>query len=74
MQWGKGKKMIKWVKLAKYCELSGETNNSVHAKRKAGHFVDGIHTKVADDGNLWVNLEKVAEWVENGRKSALHAA
>lgn len=60
---------MKWVKLKRYCELSGETRDSVHAKRKAGHFVDGIHTKIADDGNLWVNVEQVEKWVEQGRKA-----
>lgn len=66
--------MIKWVKLKKYCELSGETSDSVHAKRRAGHFVDGVHVRIADDGNLWVNLEKVEQWVEQGKKSALQKA
>ncbi len=66
--------MLKWVKLCKYVELSGETRDSVHAKRRAGHFIDGVHTKIADDGNLWVNLEKVQEWVEQGRKSTSQQA
>ena len=25
---------MKWVKLPKYCELSGDTANAVHARRK----------------------------------------
>lgn len=66
--------MIKWVKLSKYIELSGETKDSVHSKRRAGHFIDGVHTKVAEDGNLWVNLEAVAKWVEQGKKSVSQAA
>jgi len=66
--------MMKWVKLAKYIELSGETRDSVHAKRRSGMFVDGIHTKVADDGNLWVNLEAVQKWVEQGRKTVSQEA
>jgi hypothetical protein len=62
---------MKWVKLKRYCELSGETADSVHAKRRAGHFVDGVQTKIADDGNLWVNLEAVEKWVEQGRKASV---
>jgi hypothetical protein len=65
------KQEIKWVKLKRYCELSGETTAAVHGKRKAGHFLDGIHTKIADDGNLWVNLEAIEKWVEEGRKSSV---
>lgn len=62
---------MKWVKAKKYCELSGETAASIKAKRRVGHFIDGIHCKVADDGNLWINVEEVDKWVESGNKSAL---
>jgi hypothetical protein len=62
---------MKWVKLKRYCELTGETSDSVHSKRRAGHFIDNIHTKIADDGNLWVNLEQVEKWVEQGRKAVV---
>lgn len=68
---------MKWVKLKKYCELSGDTSDAVHAKRRKGQYVDGVHCKVADDGNLWINIEAVEKWVEQGRKAAvdaLHAA
>ncbi len=65
---------MKWVKVKKYCELTGETKDSVHGKRKAGHFVDGVHTKIAEDGNLWVNLEAVERWVEKGKKATCLAA
>lgn len=60
---------MKWVKLKKYCELTGETPHSVHSKRRAGHFIDGVHTRIADDGNCWVNVEAVEKWVEEGSKS-----
>jgi hypothetical protein len=65
---------VKWVKLGRYCELTGETPGSVKAKRRAGHFIDGVHTKVAGDGNLWVNLEEVGKWVEHGNSAALAKA
>jgi hypothetical protein len=44
---------MRWVKLSKYCELSGDTANAVHSKRKKGQFLDGVHCKIASDGNLW---------------------
>jgi hypothetical protein len=56
-----------------YAELSGETVAAIHGKRKAGHYIDGIHTKIAEDGNLWVNVEAIEKWVEQGRKSSLEA-
>lgn len=63
--------LMKWVKLKKYCEVSGETPDSVKAKRRAGHFIDGIHCKVAGDGNLWINIEEVEKWVEYGNPEAI---
>lgn len=64
---------MKWVKLKKYCADSGETPASVHAKRRAGQFIDGVHTRVADDGNLWVNVEAVDAWVEGAPYPAVPA-
>lgn len=64
---------MKWVKLKKYCELSGDTPAAVHGKRKKGAFLEGVHCKVAPDGNLWVNVEAVEKWVEDGGQSTLAA-
>lgn len=58
---------MKWVKLPKYCELSGDTPNAVHARRKKGHWVDGVHCQVRNK-NLWINTEAVEQWVEQGLK------
>ncbi|MFB9242400.1 excisionase [Massilia antarctica] len=62
---------MRWVKLKKYCELSGETSDAVHSKRRKGQFIDGIHSKIAGDGNLWINVEAVEKWVEQGSRSAI---
>jgi hypothetical protein len=62
---------MKWVKLCKYCEMTGETRDSVHQKRAKGVFIDGIHCKIADDRKLWINTEAVELWVEQGQKAAL---
>lgn len=63
--------MVKWVKLKKYCQVSGDTTNAVHGKRKRGMWLDGLHCKVGPDGNLWVNLEEVEKWVEFGDQGTL---
>ena len=52
-------KQLAWVKLAKYCELSGETPDAVKKKRSSGKFLDGVHSRIAPDGNIWINLEEV---------------
>lgn len=54
---------VRWVKLMKYCELTGDTPDAVHSKRRKGQFVDGVHCRLAPDGNIWVNLEAVDAWV-----------
>ncbi|RUR14020.1 excisionase [Legionella septentrionalis] len=61
--------MVKWVKLKKYCQISGDTSNAVHAKRKRGMWLDGVQCKIGPDGNIWINLVEVEKWVENGNKA-----
>jgi hypothetical protein len=65
----KGIVEMKWVKLKKYCTDTGDTPSAVHAKRQKGQFVDGVHCKIADDGNLWINTEAVDKWVEQGNQA-----
>ncbi|KTD14342.1 Phage excisionase [Legionella israelensis] len=60
---------MNWVKLKRYCEISGDTSNAVHAKRKRGMWLDGVQCKVGPDGNIWINLVEVERWVENGNKA-----
>jgi hypothetical protein len=58
---------MSWVKLRKYCELSGETADAVHSKRRKGMWADGIHCRIAGDGNLWINLDEVDRWVATSK-------
>ncbi|MCL6484555.1 MAG: excisionase [Janthinobacterium lividum] len=52
-----------WVKIKKYAELTGDSAASVHARRRAGKWCDGIQCKVVDE-MLWVNLAAAEKWVE----------
>lgn len=52
-----------WVKLDKYLELTGDTLDAVHSRRKAGKWLDGHQCKLVD-GRLWINLPAVHGWVE----------
>ncbi len=54
---------MKWVKLDRYVELSGDTADSVQSRRKAGKWLDGEQCKIVD-GRLWINLQAVDGWVE----------
>jgi hypothetical protein len=55
---------LRWVRLATYCDLSGDTPDAVHARRRKRQWTDGLHCRVGPDGNLWVNPEEVNKWVE----------
>ena len=64
---------MKWVKLPRYCELTGDTPNAVHARRKKGTWLDGVHCQVRSN-TLWINTEAVERWVEHGLKSSREAS
>ena len=64
---------VTWVKIKKYAELTGDTAASVHARRRAGKWCDGIQCKVVDE-MLWVNLAAAEKWVETwGQRTAVQA-
>ena len=69
---------LRWIRLAIYCELSGDSSDAVHARRRKRQWIDGIHCRVGPDGNLWVNPEEVNRWVEGkdqqSASSSAHAA
>ena len=55
---------MKWVMLKKYCQETGDTEDAVRWRRKAGIWADGKHSKVGPNGRIWVNVEEVQKWVE----------
>lgn len=54
---------VKWVKLERYVEISGDSVDSVQARRKAGKWLNGNQCKIVD-GRLWINLPAVEQWIE----------
>lgn len=65
---------MKWVKLPKYCELSGDTPDAVYAKNRRHIWTDGIQYRKAEDGCLWINTEEVEKWVEQSRENSSQRA
>lgn len=57
---------LAWVPLAKYCELTGETPNTVRKRRQQRVWSEGKQSRKAPNGNLWINLIEVQKWVESG--------
>ena len=54
---------VRWVRLSKYCELTGETRDMVYARKRAGIWLEGLHIR-RRQGKLWVCLPAVDRWVE----------
>lgn len=54
---------ISWVKLERYAEITGDSVDSVNARRKLGKWLEGDQWKLVD-GRIWINLPAVEKWVE----------
>lgn len=65
---------MKWVRLSKYCEMSGDTADAVYYRRKTMQWTEGVQSKVGPDNKIWVNPEEVEKWVENHKSPHSHAA
>jgi len=65
---------LKWVKLKKYTQLTGDTESAVHSRRRSAKWIDGIHCKVLEDRNLWVNLIAAEEWVEKWGATSIRSS
>jgi hypothetical protein len=63
---------LRWIKLALYCQISGDTALCVHARRRRQQWTDGQQCKIGPDGNLWVNPEEVNKWIESDQSAARH--
>jgi hypothetical protein len=57
---------VRWVKLERYCELTGDTEEAVRGRRARGEWLDGRHVRLRKR-RLWVNLPEADKWVENNK-------
>ncbi len=65
---------LKWVKVNKYCQLSGDTLEAVRAKRRKQIWKDGVHYAKGQDGCFYINVMAVEQWVESNLNSQSLAA
>lgn len=54
---------LQWIRLARYCGLTGDTPAAVHARRRKETWQDDVHCRIAPDGNLWINVQAFNRWV-----------
>lgn len=57
---------VAWMRLERYCALTGDNAATVHSRRKSGQWIEGHHWKLAPDRRVWVHLPRAQEWVESG--------
>jgi hypothetical protein len=56
--------LIPVITLRRYCEITGETAQAVHDRRRKGDWVDGKHCYMKRR-RLWIDVSGVATWVRS---------
>lgn len=56
---------IKWIKMEKFCELTGYTRKAIERKRQEGIWIEGKHWKKAPDRHIMINLEEFNQWIDD---------
>lgn len=57
---------MKWVKIEKYYELTGETEHGFHGKKRKGLYAEGRHYKMIER-RIWINLQEMEKWADSYR-------
>jgi hypothetical protein len=54
---------IIWVRIPKFCAMTGETDDSVRANMNNGHWPEGIVWKKAPNGRIYIHTRNFNKWV-----------
>ena len=67
--------MLRWVRLKRYCELSGETPDAVDGRLRAAVWLKDVHARRPEGSKeLWVNLDAVNDWAEGKKPAHQHGS
>lgn len=55
-------RMVKWLKVKKYEELTGDSASAVKQRRYKGIWCDGCESKLKN-GSIWINLYAIDKWL-----------
>ncbi len=67
--------MLRWIRLKRYCEVSGETPDAVHKRLQRGIWLKDVHVRRPEGSSeLWVNVEAQRDWVEGRMPAHLHGS
>ena len=56
--------ILSWVRVEKYCEMSGEPLDAVHTRIRSGEWAAGKHYKRTSQRVLWINCTAVEQWID----------
>lgn len=64
---------LNWLPAPEYCKRTGETQETIDNRLRAGHWLRGTHTRVPPGSKvMWVNLAAVNDWAEGSKPAHLH--
>lgn len=55
---------IQWVRAEKYCQLTGESIESIYTHIRNSDWAAGKHYKRTGQRTLWINIKEAQEWIE----------
>ena len=56
--------MIKWVRINKFCNETGESDDAVRSNISGGTWPEGILWKKAPNGRIYIHTRNFNKWVE----------
>lgn len=56
---------VRYVLLARFCEISGYTQRAVYRKMQTGVWVQGVHYIKSPDGHIHIDLEVYELWLKH---------
>src|SRR5687767_7997254 len=56
--------MNKWVRIKKFCEETGETDDAVRSNIAGGHWPEGIMWRKSPNGRIYIHTRNFNKWVE----------
>jgi hypothetical protein len=64
---------LDWLPAPQYCRLTGETQDTIDNRLRAGHWLRDIHTRVPPGSKvMWVNMVAVNDWCYGEKPAHLH--
>lgn len=55
---------IDWVRAELYCQITGESIESIYAHIRNSDWAAGKHYKRTGQRTLWINIKEAQEWIK----------